>query len=67
MARGMGTIYKTTKCICDNPDMSKWSIVHKTTIKSGKNFGKVKALVYCETCNHQWETSAKYIEQLKCR
>lgn len=65
MARGMGATYKTTRCICENPDMSNWSIVRKTTIQSGKQFGKVKALVYCDKCHHQWETSAKYIEQLK--
>lgn len=64
VAKGFGLVENTGKCICEKMDMSNWRIVHKTTIKVGKQFGKPKAIVYCEKCRHQWETSAKYIEKL---
>lgn len=61
----MNGVYKTTKCICEKSDMSNWSILKLTTVKSGKQFGKRKAIVYCNKCGHQWETTAQYIDKIK--
>lgn len=60
-----GAVYKTSKCCCEPQDLTSWEIIEKHTIRSGKNCGKVKALIHCNKCNRQWETSAKYIESIK--
>jgi hypothetical protein len=62
MNRGLGVIYKTDKCCCNNP---KWNILDKRKVKSGKQFGKTVYLVSCINCKSQWETSAKYAEELE--
>lgn len=61
MSRGMGSIYKTNKCNCDNKN---WNIVNKKNIKSGKQSGKIIYIIYCNNCKKQWETSAKYAQEL---
>jgi len=64
MARGLGSIYKTNKCNCDNP---KWEIRDKRKVRSGKQFGKVIYLIYCYSCKTQWETSASYARELESK
>lgn len=61
MSKGLGAICKTNKCNCDNPE---WKITDKRKVKSGKQFGKTIYLIYCMNCKTQWETSAKYAEEL---
>ena len=43
--------YLTKSCKCNNPNHK---IVMTTTVKSGKNFGKTKYLIYCNNCKAQW-------------
>lgn len=51
--------YLTTKCKCDKPNHC---VVQVCSVKNGKNFGKVKYLIYCENCHTQWWSfSEKYI------
>jgi len=65
MARGFMNSSATGRaCACPEKDMSNWTIINKSQIQTGKNFGKVKATIYCNKCKHQWETTAKYIEKL---
>lgn len=61
MARGQGSIYKTKKCKCNNPN---WQLTAKSKVKTGKHFGKIKYLIFCSNCKSQWETSAKYAKEL---
>lgn len=61
MAKGLGGVHRTKKCACDNPS---WDIVHKRKITSGKQLGKIAYTLSCLNCRSQWETTAKYAEQL---
>lgn len=65
MPRGFGSSASGKSCCCEDQDMSNWIIVSKTQIKSGKQYGKVKATIRCSKCNHQWDTTAKYIDHLQ--
>lgn len=52
----------TKKCACNNPN---WEIVKKEKVRSGRNFGRTKYLLYCRNCGAQWKTmSKKGIEDL---
>lgn len=52
----------TKKCSCTSP---KWEIIRKECVRGGKNFGKIKYLVYCRNCKAQWKTmSEKGLENL---
>jgi hypothetical protein len=62
MARGLGAINKTNKCNCENPT---WDIITTKTVKSGKQYGKKVYVIRCSNCKSQWETSAKYAQELK--
>ena len=62
MARGFGELAKNKPCICENK--SEWYVEHIRIIQKGKLFGKKVAIVCCRQCNGNWNTSAKYIENL---
>ena len=62
MARGMGSVYKTHKCNCDNP---KWEIINKRKIRSGKQLDKTVYMICCNNCRNQWETTGVYAKKLE--
>lgn len=55
MARGLGSSASGKSCSCYPKDKNNWNIVGY----SGK-----KKTVYCNKCHAQWDTSAKYVEEL---
>lgn len=46
-------------CSCKEKDKSNWTLIGYT---KGKSIGGV---VQCDICNAQWNTKAKYINELK--
>lgn len=48
--------YLTKKCRCDNPD---YKVELTKRVRSGKNYRKVKYLLYCRSCGSQWWTTVK--------
>ena len=56
MARGLGTSASGKSCCCNPKDKSNWEIVGYA--------GKSK-IVFCNKCRCQWNTSAKYVDDLK--
>lgn len=59
MANGwMGSSASGKSCCCEVKDKSNWEIIGR----AGK-----KKTVYCNKCRSQWDTSAKYTEELKRR
>jgi hypothetical protein len=59
MARGLGSSASGKSCICEIKDISNWEIVGYT-----KGF-KRGYIVFCNKCRKQWNTKAKYCEELK--
>lgn len=43
--------YTTKSCKCDNP---KHRARLTKPVKSGKNFGKYRTLMFCDNCKAQW-------------
>ena len=56
MANGWMGSSASGKSCCEVKDKSNWEIIGR----SGK-----KKIVYCNKCRSQWNTSAKYTEELK--
>ena len=55
MARGLGASASGKSCNCNPKDKSNWNIV---------GYAGKKKTVYCNKCHAQWDTSAKYVEEL---
>ena len=55
MSRGLGASASGKSCSCNPKEKSNWNIVEY----AGK-----KKTVYCNKCHAQWDTSAKYVEEL---
>ena len=55
MARGLGVSASGKSCSCNPKDKSNWNIV---------GYAGKKKTVYCNKCHAQWDTSAKYVEEL---
>lgn len=59
MARGyMSSSASGKACCCKVKDKSNWEIIGR----AGK-----KKTVYCNKCRSQWDTTAKYTEELQRR
>lgn len=56
MARGLGASASGKSCNCNPKDKSNWNIV---------GYAGKKKTVYCNKCHAQWDTSAKYVEELQ--
>ena len=55
MARGLGVSASGKSCSCNPKDKSNWNIV---------GYAGKKKTVYCNKCHAQWDTLAKYVEEL---
>lgn len=55
MARGLGASASGKSCSCEVKDKSNWEII---------GYAGKKKTVYCSKCKSQWDTSAKYVNEL---
>jgi hypothetical protein len=56
VARGFGSSASGRACHCKVKDRANWEIV---------GYAGKKKVVYCNKCYAQWDTAAKYAEELK--
>lgn len=56
MARGLGSSASGRACHCEVKDKANWEIV---------GYAGKKKIVWCNKCHAQWDTSAKYTEELR--
>jgi hypothetical protein len=55
MSRGLGASASGHSCICNPKDRTNWQIV---------GYAGKKKTVYCNKCRSQWDSSAKYVDEL---
>lgn len=55
MARGLGASASGKSCTCNQKDKNNWEIV---------GYAGRKKTIYCNKCHAQWDTSAKYVNEL---
>lgn len=56
MSRGFGASASGKACTCENKDKTNWEII---------GYAGKKKIVSCSKCHAQWNTSAKYTNELK--
>lgn len=55
MSKSFGSSASGKSCSCIPKDKSKWEII---------GYAGKKKIIYCNKCKAQWDSSAKYVEEL---